>query len=336
MDINFWLQVVKKANFICPKCGNLIKDKVINNVVRFGLSCDKCSDGMSFGEKFIREFLVQLGCNFIYDKTVKWSNGKRYDFQIPSMSLIIEVHGIQHYEESFIRYSSNRNIRTLEEEIQNDFYKKDLALKNGIKYYIQLDCKESDCDYIKKSIMNSELINLFDLSTIDWDKCLQSTFKSNVILCANLWNNGMKSTKEIAKFIGMDISSVIPYLKKASKIGLCDYELNYSQNKIANKNLETICSLWDNGVRNISDLMRLSGLSNGTVYKMLKRANLQTHSKYRKQRELNKNFLCVETNKIYRTYSELRNDGFNPNAVVNCCRGDSKTSSGLHWEFILE
>lgn len=226
----------KKVDFICPKCGSVIKNKIINNVRMFGLSCDNCSDGMSFGEKFVYELLLQLNCEFIHDRTIYWSEGKRYDFYIPKFNTIIETHGIQHYENSFIRYS-NRNIRTVDEEKQNDEYKKDLALFNGIKHYIQLDCKMSDCDYIKNSIINSELNDLFDLSVIDWDKCLQSTFKSNVILCANLWNDGMKSTKDIARFTGIDISSVIPYLKKASKVGLCDYVKNYEQNRNRYKRL---------------------------------------------------------------------------------------------------
>ena len=220
----------KRVNFVCPKCGSVIKDKIINNVRMFGLSCGNCSDGMSFCEKFVYELLLQLNCEFIHDRTICWSEGKRYDFYIPKLNMIIETHGLQHYEDSFTRYSG-RDARTAEEERQNDKYKKDLALFNGIEHYIQLDCKVSDCDYIKNSIENSKLVELFDLSVVDWDKCLQATFNSNVVLCANLWNDGMKSTRDIANFTGIDISSVIPYLKKAAKIGLCDYVKNYNQNK---------------------------------------------------------------------------------------------------------
>lgn len=331
-----------KVDWICPNCHSDIKDKIINNVNMFGLSCPNCSDGMSFGEKYVYELLTQLKCNFIYDKTTEWSNNKRYDFRIPSMNLIIEVHGIQHYEQSFMEYhNSKRNVRTIEEEKQNDNYKMNLALSNGIKYYIQLDCKLSDYDYIKSSIIDSKLNELFDLSIVNWDKCFESTFSSNVILCADLWNSGMKNTKDISNNIGFNITSVIKYLKQAAKIGLCDYELNYTKNSVANKNLEIVCTLWENGVRNVTDLMKESGLSNGTVYKMLKRANLSTVPKNTKQlkpkqRKSKTKYLCLETNKIYNTYSELRNSGFNPKAVSNCCSGLSETSSGLHWKTISE
>lgn len=222
----------QKVDWICPCCNSVIKDKVINNVNMFGLSCPNCSDGISFGEKFVHELLTQLKVDFIYDRITAWSKNKRYDFYIPTMKMIIEIHGIQHYERSFVNCSDNaRDARTLEEEKQNDCYKKTLALHNGIEHYIQLDCRISDFDHIKQSILNSELNILLDLSIIDWNKCFKSTFNSNVIICSDLWNSGMKSTKDIANYIGFNISSVILYLKRAAKIGLCNYELNYKKNK---------------------------------------------------------------------------------------------------------
>ena len=229
----------KKVDFICPRCGMLLPNKIINNVRMFGLCCPHCSDGMSFGEKFVVGLLVQLECSFVYNKTTPWSEDRRYDFYIPAFSLIIETHGIQHYKERSPRCFSDRVSRTLDEEIKNDEHKKRLALSNNIKYYIQLDCCKSNCDYIKNSILNSELNNLFDLSVIDWTKCYESTLTSNVVVCASLWNGGMKNAMEIAEYIGMDVSSVTPYLKRAAKIGLCDYVKNYKKNK--NRYKKVLC-----------------------------------------------------------------------------------------------
>lgn len=222
----------QSVDWNCPCCGLLVKDKVINNVNLNGLSCENCSDGISFGEKFIHQFLIQSGCDFVHDRTMSWSNGKRYDFYIPSMNLIIEVHGIQHYKRSFqCYYNSNRKTRSVEDEIDNDVFKKELALSNGVKYYVELDCRNSDGDYIKTSIVNSKLSNLFNLFSIDWDKCYEATLTSNVVLCAELWNDGMKNTMEIANYTGIHYSSVISNLKKANKAGLCDYIKHYKKNK---------------------------------------------------------------------------------------------------------
>lgn len=78
------------------------------------------------------------------------------------MSCVIEAQGSQHYKNS--QWSS------LEYQQQNDKIKKDLAISNGIKNYIQLDCKNSDFKYMKQSILNNDEINkIFNLSEIDWN-----------------------------------------------------------------------------------------------------------------------------------------------------------------------
>ena len=221
----------QKVDWICPSCGLGI-NKTINNVNMYGLSCPRCSDGMSFSEKLIYELLSQLDCEFVHDKTTTWSDNKRYDFYISTMSLIIETNGSQHYGHSFVRFSDEtRKPRTLDEEIANDEYKKKLALSNGIEHYVVLDCRESDLDYIKASILDSELSTLFDLSNIDWCKCFKATATSNIMLCANLWNDGMKNTQDISDYTGIHISSVISNLKKAAKSGLCDFVINYNKNR---------------------------------------------------------------------------------------------------------
>ena len=230
----------KKVNWKCPNCGNIVENKIINNVRTQGLSCPYCSDGMSYGEKIIFSILRQLSIDFIFDNALSWSCGKRYDFYIPQYSMIIEVHGIQHYERSFKMIQSNRKSRNVNEEKRNDIYKRKLALKNGIVSYIELDCRKSELEYIKQSILKSDLSFIFDLSFIDWNKCLENTKTSNIILCAEIWNNGIKNTKKISEMTGIHISSVISNLKKATQIGLCDYIKNYKKNQSQYKPVQCI------------------------------------------------------------------------------------------------
>ena len=47
--------------------------------------------------------------------------------------------------------------RTLEEEQENDELKKSLAIKNGIKDYLVIDCRESEMEFIKSNILKSQL-----------------------------------------------------------------------------------------------------------------------------------------------------------------------------------
>ena len=142
-----------KTNWVCPNCNSIIKNKSFAQVYYRGLSCKKCGDGISYPEKVMRAFLEQSGLTFEMHKIFKWSNLKEYDFYLPDYNIIIETHGIQHYDKSFERMGG----MTLKEVQLNDVYKKNLAIKNNIEKYIVIDCRESDFDYIYKNIETSEL-----------------------------------------------------------------------------------------------------------------------------------------------------------------------------------
>ena len=209
------------VDWICPNCGDIINAQ-INQVRMFGLSCKNCGDGMSFSEKFLYNMFKQLGYDFVYNKSTEWSENRMYDFYIPSMSLICEANGIQHYGRSFNMLHDRA--RTYEEEMENDKHKEKLAKSHGIKHYIQLDCRYSTLDYVKNSILDSELSTLFDLSMIDWNECFCSTMISTTTMCCDLWNSGMRSTQDIANELSLNICSVITKLKACAEAGLCDYE----------------------------------------------------------------------------------------------------------------
>ena len=124
----------------------------------------------------MNSLLTILGVDFAREQTFPWSknvigedgknSSKRYDFYIPSMSAIIEVHGSQHYGGGF-EYLGGRS---LEEEQANDKQKEQLAKANGIKHYIVINALSSTLSFIKESILAStEFTSLFDLSGIDWD-----------------------------------------------------------------------------------------------------------------------------------------------------------------------
>ena len=57
-------------------------------------------------------------------------------------------------------------------------------------------------------------------------------------VCLELWNNGMKSTKDIANKLNIGIGSVRECMKKYAEIGKCDY--NAEQAKISYKPPEEI------------------------------------------------------------------------------------------------
>lgn len=206
-----------KTNWKCPDCGKRIKDKAIKNITSYGLCCPICSDGISYPEKFIMSMLMQLNIDFIHDQSMEWSGKKRYDFYIKDYNMIVECHGLQHYEE--VCFGN----KTLKEQIENDAHKEELALSNGIKYYIQLDCRKSEKGYIHNSVLNSELSILFNLFDVNWNECDDFAHKSYYIDILTYYNNGMKNPVDIANEVKLSHRSVLDALHKLTEDGLCNY-----------------------------------------------------------------------------------------------------------------
>lgn len=209
-----------RLDWKCPNCGKHIKNKKIADVNVYGLSCTDCSDGIKYPEKVMREILNQLQVEFIRDEPFRWSNDKRYDFYIPSLNTIIETHGGQHYNGGFKTYN---NGNTLEHELQNDTEKERLAILNNIEKYVVINCRKSEIDFIKNSILDSELSIIFDLSIINWTLVEKNAQKSISYESLLLWNGGCRDIEEIASKLSIHREAVRRYLKQWSKIGKCDF-----------------------------------------------------------------------------------------------------------------
>lgn len=204
----------KRMGFKCPNCGH-ISEHIVANVINRGFSCPVCSDGISYPNKFAASMLTQLEVEYFPEFYLNGAS-YRYDFYLPKHNIIIEMNGRQHYEEW------TRNKRSLLEEQENDKNKKDFAISNGIKYYIVIDSRISDINYISFNILKSELSNIFDLSIINWRECGYYASGSLVVETANLYNSGM-NVQKISEKIKYSTASVRNFLEKATNIGLCNW-----------------------------------------------------------------------------------------------------------------
>lgn len=206
----------KRVSFKCQNCG-LEDKKIINSVVEQGFSCARCSDGISYPEKFVLNLLEQaIAKNFEWEKTFDWSEGKRYDFYIEDTETIIETHGKQHYV-------NVDQWGVLEDVKRNDNYKKHLAKANGIKNYVIIDSRNSNMQWMRKSIKKSELARIVDLDIVDWKKCEEFALNSMVKEASDLWNKGMLKTKDIAKELMISQGTVKRYLDRATEVGWINY-----------------------------------------------------------------------------------------------------------------
>jgi hypothetical protein len=215
----------------CPDCGDerLVQ---VSHLYADGYRCIKCGDGVSFPEKFLSCVLEQLNVDFVKQlsqKQLTWCGRYKYDFYIESESIIIETHGAQHYDEAFC----NRNSRTLEEEKENDKNKKALANQNGISNYIVLDCRRSKLDWIRNSILNSRLAEIYDLSDVDWAKCAQFATSNLIKKVCDYWaEHGQDlTTRDLEPIFKTTYKTISKYLKQGAELGWCDYDVKKEDEK---------------------------------------------------------------------------------------------------------
>ena len=236
-DVAF--QSNKYYYFKCLDCGR-IKQIQVYNVVNYGFHCDICSDGNSYPNKFMREFLLQLGkihsFNVLPEHVFSWSTNinkecsrRIYDFVVvKDFTIIIEVNGRQHYDNGFGDFIGGR---TLDDEIYNDDFKRTLALQNGImtQHYIVIDARNSDPRWIKQSILNSNLCKIypFNEEEIDWMKCNEIACKNTVRTVCDLYMSGITSIMDLVKQTGYCKKTIHKYLKLGVNNGWCDYSEQY-------------------------------------------------------------------------------------------------------------
>jgi len=288
----------KEIKLICKDCQHE-KNIRIDTFYNYGIMCNKCSDGKTYPEKFMFNVLEQLQYKFIPQltkATFKWCDNYRYDFYIDNINCIIETHGIQHYKETKGIWDKLQAIQ------ENDKIKEQLAIENNIKNYIVLDCRKSDLDWIKNSIMKrdqnnpnqqclAEILN-FKEEDINWLKCHEFACNSLVKVVCDYWNSGIESTVNISKILNMHNSTIRKYLKQGTKLDLC----NYDAKKEVKRTLEL-----------------------GHGHNKRKIVQLTVDGKFLKEWD------CIKTT------SEKIN--VHQNGIVQCCKGKYKTSGGYKWMY---
>lgn len=183
-------------------------------------------------------FLLICKVDFKYHvrkKLLKWCENYEYDFYLSNDKTIIETHGIQHYSET------NDFKVTLSEQIEIDKYKENLALKNGIKNYIVIDCRNSNIDYIKSNILKNDfLYNLSKDKNINWEEINKRSQSSMVkTVCEFYTENKRNMTFEmIGKHFNLSKGTIKKYIVDGSKLGFCEYNSTEQRclgHKICNK-----------------------------------------------------------------------------------------------------
>ena len=334
----------EKVWWKCPCCGEHLYKK-ISYVNKRGLICNKCSDGISFPNRFMYNVLSQLQVDFITEYII--DGGKyRYDFYIPQYNMIIEVQGKQHYD----GWNSKRI--SIDDIHKNDICKKNFALMSGIDKYIEIDARETTKNYLKEKISQSYLSHIYNLSNVNWEVCLLDSIKSFVSICANYYNLGM-TTYEISEKIHFSQSSVLKWLKIGNELNLCNWtpskgfledekQVICVTSKTVYKSISEASRITKQDIQNISSVCKhkrnycgIDKNGNPLVWRFLddydpnediSNIKINNHNGVKVNQYTLDNFYLATYDNI-KTATKLTNT----KNISLCCRKERKSSNGYKW-----
>ena len=203
----------KRVIMHCNNCG---KEFDIERYTAMGQfrNCPFCGDGISFPNKFLRNFILQLPVqDYKFEFCPDWSLNKVYDayFSYNGNNYVVEIDGIQHF--------NNKLYRTKEEEQTNDLLKDNLA-KNANHIMIRINAEKSSVEYLVEQIKQSLFNDLFDLSKINWIDCGNKSVKSVLIEVCNSFNKEPCSLADLAKKFNLGHTTVHRYIQQGKQLNL--------------------------------------------------------------------------------------------------------------------
>lgn len=146
--------------YIDVKCENCdkVKNMRVEHLVRFGIMCTVCSRGTTYPELFFMAYNNTLNLNFVPQQTFEDFKDYRFDFVNYERRIIVEAHGIQHFEESgHMNHTST---------VKSDEAKRKYCKENGW-VLVELDFRESTFEFCRLSIDNTFLQNIDDSNVDD-------------------------------------------------------------------------------------------------------------------------------------------------------------------------
>ena len=215
----------KVVDFKCPDCGR-IKSNKIKNVAINGFHCDYCSDGVSYPNKVIRNFMCQTPFqNVQFEYSPDWAGRYHYDvyFEFDNKKYVVEMDGELGHGKKQYR-SKKKDI----DGKQRDIIKDNLAITHNITM-IRIDCKESNIEYIKSQMKLSILKDLLNLDLIDWELIDKQSLNSLLIQVCDYYEKQEKDIFKVSEHFMLNPATVRKYIHRGESLGLCKYDYEYSE-----------------------------------------------------------------------------------------------------------
>lgn len=256
---------------ICPDCSR-VKDRpmMIWTIYKtHSIGCG-CSDGKPYDEKLFYYIVnEQLGLNMIWGANKNdypWMGTKVYDFVDEENKIIWELDGGLGHGNWVYKNSS----KTIEETIEDDKYKDELAKNNGYKV-IRIDTHYKNDDpfkYIKNSILKSRFSKMYDVSNLNWQDANKFASKNLIKeICEYYETHKNLNQKEIASIFKLSLNTTHKFLYQGEKFGWCSNVKERSITSMKFLAKKVICIELNEEFESISEcVMKLSERFNKKFY----------------------------------------------------------------------
>ena len=323
----------------CPLCGFTEKLPMLRLVSRLH-PCKRCSSGGVITEKLFLNILDLVGESYSYQYMPDWSENKRYDFYLPNHNCIIEIHGLQHYKDVSGWDSKYEDVKN------NDIYKKNLAIKNGINLYIEIDARLSSYNWLKDNYIKG-MKGIFEISNEVFSKAFEYSQKSIMYKILELWKIGM-SIKDLSNELGVSKQLVSRHLIASKSIGISNYG---TPKKILQYDLNlNLIKIWDShsearkstGINTILEVCNLKNkTARGFIWKFEGDEDFSFNTKPKERKTYTKK-IVMKTIFQYDSSLNLIKEhnsmveateysGVRPNYINRCLSKHRKSSGGFIW-----
>ena len=212
IDVEQSKEIAPKSNKpVLFKCENKdcshTKKITPNNLLKQGFACPICSTGVSYPELFFMSYNTIKNLNFIPEQRFNDFKGYIFDFVNYETRTIVETHGLAHYQEVSGHMNHKRTVKS-------DIAKREYCKENNWTL-IELDCRYSNFDYIRNSILNNSLMeNILDDEIEEIIILIEKNKRYPTKEICSLYLNEMLTTQEIANDLGLGLQVVKNVLYK--------------------------------------------------------------------------------------------------------------------------
>lgn len=272
----------------CGVCGREFK-KAPHRFKNGIFTCKCFSIGYSFPNRIFYAILLLCSVDFYPEKYFEWERNYGvkycYDFYVPSKDIIIEMMGSQHFRDDtkfnkYVKYSIK----------DRDIEKENMAKENGIKNYYKIDCSKSVFKFIKKSIIESNILKFLEIRELDWDLVLKNASSNFVYdVCKKFEEDNTLLLTDMRDIFKFGVDTIARYLSYGNKLGICNYNkeemirrrlafMDKKKTYWEDDLLPKILRLFDSKY-SIKDIATSVGVCTSVVRRLLKKSGYDSFSK---------------------------------------------------------